>query len=455
MLELEILNYFACQNIHFTLYYNIDNMSKNTIKKKLNRASNSSSIPDPIIPQPNNALNPQPYDSYSAPSYPSGAYRNTPQVDYTTNSMPNPQYSQAYNQYTPDPYASNNYSYTTTEHANINYPQSYTNPTSQPNPFSTNTVYSENQSGYGNYTTNNSFNVNPSMPSLLNPSQGYNEYYNNPPHQNTYTNYNSELAGYSSINYNPEPLQPNPPPQLNPPLPPPLPPQLNPPPKPKPQMDYEQLKTSYLQDLPCSSCAKPEIELFLPDCNHPYHISCFEHYCKVCGAPKEIDQLKKRAASFCQICQNDNNLLNCETCGKIFCFLCLFQRIDEKSCCALVETQLQGLENLCPGCEYVMEYSKFIPIGCKGHALLCKKCLCLGMMAGKCVLGCRVKIDLKDIVNCQSCGNKEIGYRGDFECGQCSICYKCQWQENLKNGKNQKFNCVFCSDPLVPQVKVN
>jgi hypothetical protein len=203
------------------------------------------------------------------------------------------------------------------------------------------------------------------------------------------------------------------------------------------------------ETLTCHKCGYGKIELILPDCRHPYHLVCFNQFCITCNSQVRLEALDLKDSNTCSECQDKENLLKCQHCLKLHCFMCIHMKTLQ-GCCQYLSNNLENESTQCPGCEYTKPYSKFIPFKCKGHSLLCKKCLILGFNLKKCVLGCDLSLSLNEFIDCSTCRKKEPAYLGEARCPEgCAVCDTCQWVQNLKNSEHFKLECASCAHPLV------
>ncbi|OMJ76591.1 hypothetical protein SteCoe_24000 [Stentor coeruleus] len=345
---------------------------------------------------------------------------------------------------------------------NPNYPQ-YSNPP----PFYNNP--SEGFQGYG--TTNN--------PNIQNFSNTYNNVGSSPlqaPPSISSHNFTTQNSGFNTSmtppnsNYgtqqisNPPPIiNPPPPPIINPPpfnAPPPLiggissltlPPQLiNKTPsniEPPPPINIP--KFDLAKEL-CVYCKQSGVQLILPDCYHLCHLFCYveNNKCPECKGEERIIEIPYVVdMKKCALCRVESNLLACFNCEKQYCFICVNNKTIE-GCCDNIKNSLDKYKSSCPGCFYTIGYDNFVPIKCKEHDALCKKCWNLSVAIGKCIIGCEIENSMAYYCHCEACDENEIKYFGEFVCpNNCEVCDFCQSIQILKClRKKQEISCPCCEN---------
>jgi hypothetical protein len=184
--------------------------------------------------------------------------------------------------------------------------------------------------------------------------------------------------------------------------------------------------------------------MVLKACRHPYHLECFNNFCKTCNSEVLLPALNKKDPNSCNFCSSKENLLKCQTCQKATCFLCIHLK-PLPDCCKELFSNLEKFNTTCPGCEYELTYADFLPLKCADHALLCKKCTILGYSLKKCIMGCELKLNINDYINCEVCTKFGPAYLGHNKCKECSVCDLCQWIHNLKESIQNQVTCASCS----------
>jgi hypothetical protein len=193
----------------------------------------------------------------------------------------------------------------------------------------------------------------------------------------------------------------------------------------------------------CSQCGHGQIDMILQTCRHPYHLNCFNNFCNICQYEVLLPALNKKDPSTCNFCTSKENLLTCQTCQKMTCFLCVNLK-PLSDCCKSIIGSLGNFFSTCPGCEYEVAYSDFLPLKCSDHGLMCKKCTILGYRLGKCIMGCELRFKFNEYIKCQSCNRFEPAYLGHNKCGMCEVCDSCQWIHNMKESWKGLVSCVMC-----------
>lgn len=198
----------------------------------------------------------------------------------------------------------------------------------------------------------------------------------------------------------------------------------------------------------CVYCKQIGVQLILPNCYHLCHLHCYveDNKCPECKGEERVVEIPYVVdMEKCAICRVTSNLLNCFECGKKYCFICVSNKIQE-GCCGDIKNSLDKYKRSCPGCLYTIGYDNFVPIRCKEHDTLCKKCWNLGVAVGKCVMGCELECSMAYYCHCDACDENEIKYFGDFVCpNNCEICDFCQSIQILKCLKRkQDISCPSC-----------
>lgn len=202
---------------------------------------------------------------------------------------------------------------------------------------------------------------------------------------------------------------------------------------------------------PCCKCGFGEIDLVLTGCRHTYHLKCFNNFCDKCNINAEINPLPKKSPkdSGCRYCGSDENLLLCNYCNLNTCFLCISSKLLP-DCCENCFENLGAYDSECPACNCKQSYEHFLPIKCRQHPLLCKKCLSLSISIKCCVLGCKLPTSFSDNRNCELCNEYKKPFYSEYKCkNDCRICETCQWSPLLNNVPGIDPDCVGCNDPLV------
>jgi hypothetical protein len=242
------------------------------------------------------------------------------------------------------------------------------------------------------------------------------------------------------IDYQPfPPIQSSPPSNLPPPNPPPNLPPPNPPLNPNLSSDLTG------NDLKCIICEQTSIDYLIPTCKHFCHLACYKNNqsCKC-----QINSANAPFSPFCYRCTDKNIIQACETCNKSYCYLCI-TNLNLVECCKSIQDNVDNIKIKCPGCLIDRSLSNIVPIKCKTHNLVCKKCWNIGSELNKCLI-CDEKYDLGIFCNCSKCNLKNIKYIGEYHCTQnCDVCEFCQTMEILEKSINKEAPvCADCGEEL-------
>ena len=227
-----------------------------------------------------------------------------------------------------------------------------------------------------------------------------------------------------------------------------------------PPLENPLIKSQIIQDIytalsneECEICEKPNPN-YISKCGHYFHISCLstsENFCVVCKTDLNLKIFNKKPQDSCNVCGNEFSLFSCLECHKNSCFFCITEK-KVKNCCISLTKQLKTLQQKCPGCQHLRNLNDLVPISCKTHSLLCKKCWNLGKSLKACIICSEMHENFTEYVNCKNCGDSEIKYYGEYICmNNCLICEHCQTLFIIANQKSPK-TCVVCNEKMIKKV---